>query len=1540
MKEVIKSFSKGMNADSFKQNEAADEYSYAENIRLIGENAQAISLENVKGTIETALIQVCITHAKPYQSNSNGVRQTIELDGNEFKAIGYCTVSDFAIILVSNGKIGDIIIHKPSKVLDNGHALYSVVPTIGYLSDEQNAFKIALGYDIEYHDTYAEIRSDGKIYYYIAGRNNKKSRAILLSPNCPMCQKEALENDDNTIHFDYFIDNQYTPSNFDGLTSFVPYAKDPIIHLKGYNHPSIYYLAGIENTGNLEAGNWKYTIRYIDAFGNKTNWSPISQEIPVYEEPLFEDRAFNWNVIYGSAANTKCPKTVVLEIQNVDTNFSEIELAGILNQNGVESAYIIKKEFITGNTVIIKHTGSETYIPIDIADIAIRKVNVFNFETLKSIDNYLFIAGIKESLLKNFLPLQQLADKISLEWKTYSIEESEGTFSDFAGDANAGLPDCRPKIGNYKIPYHCYYRLGYFRDEDYCFGIQYKFKDGSYSPVFPIGKADYYKQIQNLVYDPRTGFDNSTDYGGELDGLWGQEVRPEPVLLQEVAYSDYEIDIDFCAKNKNFSYYKEKAYIYRSPAHIPGYEIIDGSPLVNPPIDPPIGKFNWGRRKAQTEMGRPRKVRVLYPEFYNIELPASLGIEGYYILRCERGDWGRIKQTGIATVSTLDANGNNASTSSPTRFRDFPPTPMFLNYKTNWYSNGEKNYYKAAGQLSNQWCPVFGFWSFDEIFAKDFYEVAEGDIMEFIYVNLPIHAKHNVASAHGIPSVDSFGDPITEENLLVEHHCHSLSPHVIGDIVGHKEWFKCLFLNLWVANSNSDVYVGNGAYKNLVTETVAHAEVNLWQRIQNKEWERSHKDICSVVNHANNFSARYSFDSSFCNPDWVSFYGVSPPIISVDLVNATPMLKTECDPSNIVYKFVHIHPCKLIQVVGYPAHIFGVQFGVTNAGGSLLKSNIALGGYGLLYYTQIRKLENRYPAPIYRPYVYASLFQPVENNPNVQINTFTYNQDTITVHNQLSVFGGDCYIGKYFIQIQKRDRSPVEETLANQGDGIGQSARYRTLHLSCYVESKHNIHLRNVMKNENDGVLQFGDFPYFNRGDIDVVRENANIFATEGTEYNLGYTTNKYTFAQAIKDFTNEENTTKYQIRYSLKHLDILKEDQYRVFLPNNFKDATRRYGYIYKLEELNGDLVLGQEDGIGFYKVSQAAQVPTTAGEIKLATYGVLSDKAEYLMKENEIGVQDLFGMCNTGNSLYVFDKKRKQILNLSNKGLEQLSVSKKISSLLKQLTYEQKKQEMPVFISNDRYFDEVLFKIKHDKNYKPIDVPFYEQPIPDILVYSEKLGAFVSFYTFLPDVSYSVNDEYYSWGKDYVTHQLVLHKHNHGKRGRFFNQTKNAIIKHNVAGDTGSTFDSIKIYGNSEYLDKQYRMFQDRIEAYPVRMYARTSYQYAKKEFVNNFNVRDIMFAHTQNVPIDNILYKEQTWHTDFPFAIPENNPYIIEIEKNLIPEFYSNEKLRDYFCEILWELNNGEHYPENSLDFIKYSDKRYRWLFIKYWLNPSYI
>ena len=1542
MQEIVNTFEGGLFADAQKQLTKSNQYLYAENIRLIGENAQNVSLENILGNTEISRIIQCA-----YINENEYIPQTLILD-NTFRAIGITTLRDIAIILISNGAIGYIVIHQPD-IDEQNHAVYSVIPLTTPNEYASNIHK-ALAFDVEYHHTYAEIRSDGKIYYYIAGRNNKKSRAVVLSNTCKNCNSEVVGS--NALLFEFFLDSNYTEDNFDALTQIIPYSKDPVIHLKGYDNPLDYYLAGIKNQGNIQSGNWRYAIRYIDAFGNKTNWSPVTAQIPIYEAGIFQDRHINWNKIYGSQQETICSKTVTLEIYNWDSNFVSLELAGIHTYSTVENAYIIKQVFYDPNTlgtnpIVIEHTGYEVYQTIDVGEITIKKANVFNFKTLSCIDNVLFVAGIKETLAKNFLPYQEIADQISLLWKTKTILESEGTFSTHNGDiydTGSNLletVDARPKVGNYKYPYHCYYTLGYFRDEDYSFGIQFKLKDGTLTPVFPIGKADLNTMITGLTQSDTAN--NGDDCSGALRRAWGQSLNTNNLLRQD-NNDTYDIDIDFCRDNKTYSYFREHTYVYHSPAHIADYEIIDGDPAdtkdVNDvQISVPYNQNDYMAQKAYTDMGKPRNVKVLYPEFNNINIPDELNIEGFYILRVDREDYSKIKQTGLGTFCTLDGDTN---------FNDYqgrPVSPVFINYTTKWSgSSVYDNWYRIAGQMASRWTPVFGFYPFDEIYAKDQYQISPEDILEFIYSNNPIHA--DAPNACGFPELDIDKNPVTAKNLLEGSPCTFLSPSidfdygdlangtVLADLVKNLAYIQRLFVNLWVGAYNKSVFPTSpilplGQYSALsgFNACVANMEVNLWQRIQNKVWGMGRYRIGQVINKTlqNSTYTLNNYDTAWLTDP----FNTGNTTLKADFLNKSIVITSDsCGDKEPI--LMYEYPSKLISVKeGWS----GMNYGV---GGD---SDISpLSGYGLVFYVQIRKSESRYPAPIYRNYHYASLYVSCEN-PQQSVIHETITETPLTngkVISKVATFGGDCFIGKYYLHQQRYKGSPFDDTLNNVHSGVDEVAIHRSLHISAYIEAKHNIAVQFVKQNEDGSYPNFGDFPFFPLAGTDADRENADLFSEKN--YDLGYTPNLYpTFAQIVKDFTNEEDATRFTVRYSLTHVDGMREDNYRVFLPNNFKDVVRKHGEIVALETLGGHLFIAQEDGIGKLFINQETQIQGDTGTILLGTGSVVSDKLNYFADPMVMGCQDLMGFVNVGRYIAMFDKKRKNIFTITPEKFENLTLQKGLKSIQYSLIYEHEPKNLGVFIGNDENFGETLFKLKHTGKYRNADVEDEEIDVAEVLALSENLQTFTSFYTFSPDIMYSLNNQFFSAGNN--GGELNLMKHNVGRRGEFYGEVKNSKIIHVVVPKVPAVYGSIKIIGNSDVIGKKFRIFNDRIEVFPLLANFRTSYQYAHKIFYNNINIRDILYSHQANLPLDNILYKEQVWHTDFPF-VDGDTDITINAEKNLAHEYLSEERLRDYFCQVEWVLNNGEGFALDSEDYAKYGNKRYRWLSVLYYVNPSFI
>ena len=136
---------------------------------------------------------------------------------------------------------------------------------------------------------------------------------------------------------------------------------------------------------------------------------------------------------------------------------------------------------------------------------------------------------------------------------------------------------------------------------------------------------------------------------------------------------------------------------------------------------------------------------------------------------------------------------------------------------------------------------------------------------------------------------------------------------------------------------------------------------------------------------------------------------------------------------------------------------------------------------------------------------------------------------------------------------------------------------------------------------------------------------------------------------------------------------------------PGQYIDVDGQYGEIKDLKVFNDRLYFFQDDAIGIVAVNEKATTNITDGsELILGTIGLLS-RYDYITTSNGINNNNHVAISN--KSMYVIDEVRKQILKIDNNGIEKISVTKNINSLVNSVDLTNAR------IVYNRKFNEILF-------------------------------------------------------------------------------------------------------------------------------------------------------------------------------------------------------------------------------------------------------
>jgi hypothetical protein len=277
---------------------------------------------------------------------------------------------------------------------------------------------------------------------------------------------------------EFKVDDPLAPVNDPNAPSFGDWEISKFGLFKTYKSiPVVNDIEVIDGGGVLPPGSYNFSIRYLDADFNPTEFISSTETIMIYNSPSttqfrdIEGTTKEDQPYYQYPDSNKAIK-IVLDAGTLDTTFpfyqyaiTEANAGGGLISDTKYTAEISTRQpifYYTGTNY--ETTGSQ------------EEVTMFNniierAESIEQIENRLILGNVKGKEI-NFCTLQRYASKIAADMITKEVFVSE------------------PDTGNAKDPAAHFHGIGYMPGEIYSFGIVYIFKDNSTSPVFHIpGKS-------------------------------------------------------------------------------------------------------------------------------------------------------------------------------------------------------------------------------------------------------------------------------------------------------------------------------------------------------------------------------------------------------------------------------------------------------------------------------------------------------------------------------------------------------------------------------------------------------------------------------------------------------------------------------------------------------------------------------------------------------------------------------------------------------------------------------------------------------------------------------------------------------------------------------------------------------------------------------------------------------------------------------------------------------------------------------------------
>lgn len=234
---------------------------------------------------------------------------------------------------------------------------------------------------------------------------------------------------------------------------------------------------GIEDGGQMPVGNYNFYFKLSDSDGNESDF--ISESGPVV---CHIGSVNNPKSIRGGQLNENSGKTITFRLNNLDLSYDYINIYYTRNSGTGEveqslSYKIVDKYKIISDSTTITITGYEAIEQIDNSDINVQYIIFDSAKTNVNCQNINFIGNT----IKDYNVYSTLEKYSLLITPSLVISDSIGNIGHNYIERFAD-----PEGYEYYNAKNIYYKLGYWDEEIYRFGIVYIMNDNSLSPVFNI----------------------------------------------------------------------------------------------------------------------------------------------------------------------------------------------------------------------------------------------------------------------------------------------------------------------------------------------------------------------------------------------------------------------------------------------------------------------------------------------------------------------------------------------------------------------------------------------------------------------------------------------------------------------------------------------------------------------------------------------------------------------------------------------------------------------------------------------------------------------------------------------------------------------------------------------------------------------------------------------------------------------------------------------------------------------------------------------
>ena len=272
-----------------------------------------------------------------------------------------------------------------------------------------------------------------------------------------------------------------------------------------------------------------------------------------------------------------------------------------------------------------------------------------------------------------------------------------------------------------------------------------------------------------------------------------------------------------------------------------------------------------------------------------------------------------------------------------------------------------------------------------------------------------------------------------------------------------------------------------------------------------------------------------------------------------------------------------------------------------------------------------------------------------------------------------------------------------------------------------------------------------------------------------------------------LQDVNYIKDTFSNRIQYSAVAIQDSYKNNYRYSLSTYYRDYSAEYGSIQKLLEVNGDLLVVFEHGIGIAKINE--RILAGGGEndpVFVNTQNVLPE--ELLILTNTFGTQWGDSVIKTeSGAVYGIDTIAKKIWRIQNLQVEILSDFKVNKFLIDNISLGERELYPTLGIRN--------VKTHYNANKKDVIFTFYDDIYKDeekawSLCYNELLGQFITFYSWIPSYSANIDTKFFSFDRNTAKELTLLQKSNYSILGNTGVVIDNPVLKDSKLDDGASLY------------------------------------------------------------------------------------------------------------------------------------------------------